>query len=115
MATNSQGKPTYFPMPQAAYDLSLSKVLYAQQCWSGLVAQFAAENLVMGMLSQGKSGLIATALKDVNFYGTSGSLWEAYNALDSVIITTDMAPFLTTARLDWMRQQMIQIVSTIQS
>lgn len=113
MAIGWNGTPTYFPMPQAAYNQCLAIVLSAQAAWAGMVQQFAAENIAMGITQAGKTLLISDALQTVNSYGCTGSLWQAYNALSQVKITPEMAPFLTEDRINWMRNQLIQAIGNL--
>lgn len=113
MATGFNGNPTFFPIPQQSYDQCLAVVVAAQKAWGGMVQQFAAENIAMGITQAGKTGLIGNALQEVNAYGATGSLWMAYGALSRVQITPEMAPFLTQARIEWMRNQMIQAISSL--
>lgn len=113
MATTVTGT-TYFTISQPVYNECLAIVQQAQAKWSALVQQFAAENIAMGISSNpAMVKLIADTLQTVNYYGTAGSLWEAYNSLSNITVTAEMAPFLTQARLDWMRNQMIQVLSAL--
>lgn len=111
MATGWNGTPTFFPLPQQAYDECLEIVVSAQAAWAGMVQQFAAENIAMGITQAGKTQLIADALQQVLVYGSSGSLWQAYAALSQVVFTSDMAPYLTAARIEWMKNVMIEAIS----
>jgi hypothetical protein len=113
MATAANGQPTYFPIPQASYDACVHIVTAAQIAWVQMVTQFAAENIAMGITQAGKTALIGQALQEVNTYGSTGSLWQAYGALSNVVVTPDMAPFLTTDRIAWMKNQMIQAISNL--
>jgi flagellar basal body rod protein FlgG len=113
MATGYNGIQTYFPIPQQAYNECLAIVQGAYASWQGMVQQFAAENIAMGITQAGKTQLISDALYQVMVYGSSGSLWQAYAELSNVVITPEMAPFLTEARIDYMRNVMIQIISEL--
>lgn len=110
MAINPDGTPTYFNLPQYAYDKCLSVVQKAQSTWTILVAEFAAENLALG-ITKDQAVLVGTALNQVMVYGAEGSLWLAYAALSEVVVTPEMAPFLTQDRVQWMRNKMIQVIS----
>jgi hypothetical protein len=106
--------PTYNPnIPQVEMQEAAQLVMAAQQAFNVLVVAVAAENIIMGITASGKTKLIAEALQPVVYYGTSGSLWEAYNALEQVQITPEMAPFLTVARLNWMKNQLLQAISEL--
>ena len=60
---------------------------------------FTAENILMGITQLGKTKLIADALKDIDYYGKGRSLYEVLNAINAVVITPEMAPFITTDRM----------------
>lgn len=113
MATTASGQNTYFNLSQQQYDACVSIVSRAQLAWAQMVQQFAAENIAMGITQQNKTALISGALNQVNVYGATGSLWQAYNELNHVKITPDMAPFLTADRIQWMRNQMIQAIGSL--
>lgn len=111
MAIGYNGQPTFFPLPQEAYDECLGIVRQAQTAWVGMVSQFAAENIAMGITQAGMTLAVSDALQEVNMYGSTGSLWQAYAALSKVVVTPGMAPFLTAARIEWMRNQLVQAIS----
>jgi hypothetical protein len=81
--------------------------------WKNLVLTVAAENIAMGITASGKTKLIADTLAPVMVYGASGSLWEAYQALDQIKVTPQMAPFITQDRIQWMKNQLIQILGSL--
>src|SRR5579871_4960733 len=105
MSYNTSGTGPYFPIP--APILAEAKVLLAaaQAAFMQLVAEFTAENYCMGVTQSGKSKLIADALINVYYYGTAGALWLAYQELGNLVITPEMAPFLTQDRITWMRNR----------
>ncbi len=105
--------PSYFNLPQPTMQYCAAKVLAAQQAFQVLVTAVAAENVAMGITSSGKTKIIADALEPVVFYGTTGSLWEAYNALQQVKVTPEMAPYLTQDRLNWMKNQLLAAIATL--
>lgn len=113
MAKAADGTQTYFNIPQPTYDKCFALVQNAQKIWSLMVAEFAAENIAMGITQSGKSGLIADALFTVATYGSQGSLWQAYNALSTVKVTPEMAPYLTADRIQFMKNKMIQIIGQL--
>lgn len=113
MAVTPNGVQTYFNIPQQQYNQCLAIVVKAQTTWAQLVQQFAAENIAMGITQVGKTGLIGIALQEVNMYGSTGSLWQAFEALSRVKITPEMAPFITADRIQWMKNQMIQAIASL--
>ena len=114
MAKNPDGSDTYFQqIPQQSYNRCLQIVSNAQKEWAALVAGFAAENIAMGITQAGKTLLISDALYKVAVYGSQGSLWQAYNALSEVVVTPEMAPFLTADRIQWMKNKMIEAKNSV--
>jgi len=65
----------------------------------GVIITAAAENIRLGITQAGKTKLIADTLKDLVYYLQSGSLYEAMTAIDAVVVTPEMAPFITAERL----------------
>ena len=113
MAIGFNGQPTFFSLPQTAYNECVEIVQQAQAAWVGMVTQFAAENIAMGITQAGMTLAVSNALQQVNMYGSMGSLWQAYAALSDVVFTPEIAPFLTAARIQWMKNQMIQVISEL--
>lgn len=103
----------YFNIPDGPYMRCQQIMLRAIAAWQTLVIQVAAENIALGITTSGKTKLIADTLFPVMVYGSCGSLWEAYNELNLVKVTPEMAPYITQARLEWMKNQLIQAISTL--
>lgn len=103
----------FFGIPDVEYNECLAIVVAAQTAWANIVRVVAAENLALGITQSGKTQMIADACNQVMVYGSSGSLWLAYNELNNIQITPQMAPFLTEARVAWMRNQLIQAISAL--
>lgn len=103
----------YFNIPDPTFARCQQVMHNAINAWQTLVVIVAAENLALGITQSGKTKLIADALFPVMMYGSCGSLWEAYNALNQVKVTPEMAPYVTAARLEWMKNQLIQAISTL--
>jgi hypothetical protein len=103
----------FFHIPDPAYNRCVQIAQNAINQWKSLVITVAAENIAMGITQTGKTKLIADTLAPVAMYGNAGSLWEAYNALNDIKITPEMAPYITQARIDWMRNELIQIISSL--
>lgn len=112
-AKNPDGSDTYFDLNQNVYNKCLLTVQNAQKAWASMVAGFAAENIAMGITQAGKTALIGAALNEVAVFGAQGSLWQAFQALDRVKVTSDMAPYLTADRIQWMRNKMIEAISNL--
>jgi len=103
----------FFKIPDPTYNRCLQIANNARNAWINLVMTVAAENIAMGITQQGKTKMIADTLMPVMNYGNSGSLWEAYNALNAIHITPEMAPYITDARREWMKNQLIQIIASL--
>src|SRR5271165_2241270 len=103
----------YFGIPDVPYNRCLQIATNIQNEWNTLVRIVIAENIAMGITSSGKTKLIADAMFPVMVYGSSGSLWEAYNAIDKIVVTPEMAPYITTARLNWMKNQIQQAIVSV--
>lgn len=103
----------FFGIPDGPYLRCQQIMKNALAAWQNIVIVVAAENIALGITSSGKTKLIADALFPVMVYGSCGSLWEAYNAISHIKVTPEMAPFITEARLEWMKNQLIQAISTL--
>jgi hypothetical protein len=113
MAITSDGTPTFFQLTQEQYDDAYSEVVMAQQAWTSMITEFAAENVAMGIIQEGKTALIGAALNQVNMYGQQGALAQAYQQLAAVVPTPAMAPFLTPERVKWLMNKVIQSLGTL--
>lgn len=103
----------FFNVPDPAFARCQQIVNNAINGWRSLVVTVAAENIAMGITQQGKTKMVSDALINVMIYGQTGSLWEAYNELNKIVITPEMAPYITEARREWIKNQLIQIISTL--
>lgn len=110
--------PGYLGLPQSTIDYLTNR--YVNPSIAGYQNEmkiFIAENLAMG-ISTAKSPdgtnmtkIIGDALKDVDYYGQKGSLYEAYDALEKVTLLPYMAPFLTASRKSYLKNRLISILS----
>lgn len=103
----------FYHIPDPQYNRCIEIINNAVAAWHNLVVTVAAENIAMGITQQNKTKLIADTMIPIMLYGQTGSLWQAYEALDQIVITPEMAPFITVARKDWMKNQLIQIISSL--
>lgn len=109
--------PTFFNLPQptmaACYVLAIAAagVVPSYKGFQHLAFCFVAENIAMGITNTNKGPLVASALQPVMVYGQYGALWEATDALGYVVLTQEMEPYLTAARVNWLKNQMQQIIS----
>lgn len=87
------------------------KIKKAQDGFNSLIAEFGGENVIAQITTAGKTKLIGDAVRDVMYYGSTGSLWEAYKAVEDIVITEEMAPFLTEQRKQDFKNRLIQILS----
>lgn len=93
--------------------IGASKVAKAKSEFDKLVNDVAGENIIAQITAAGKTKLLADALKDVAYYGSQGSLWEVYSAIEKVNITPEMAPFLTEERRQNFKNKIIAIISSL--
>lgn len=93
--------------------IGAARVAKAKAGFEKLINEFAGENLIAQITATGKTKLIADAVSEVLFYGNSGSLWEAYAAVERVKITPEMAPYLTGAKKNEFKNRLIQIISDL--
>jgi hypothetical protein len=89
------------------------KVQRAKIRFENLANDFSTENILMGITVAGKTKLIADTLRDVSYYGTSGSLYEVLTSIDSIVLTEAMAPFLTTERVAAFRAKVVNLIDTL--
>jgi hypothetical protein len=113
MAITSDGTPTFFQLTQEQYDTAYEQVVTAQQAWDSMITEFAAENVAMGIIQEGKTTLVGAALNQVNMYGQQGALAQAYFQLGLVVLTPAMAPYLTQDRIKWLMNKVIQSLGTL--
>jgi hypothetical protein len=105
--------PTFFNLPQPVMAECFQVATAASQGFQFLVYCFVAENIAMGITQTNIGPVIAEALAPVMIYGNNGALWEALAQLDKVVITPEMAPYLTNARRIWMKNQLTQLISEL--
>lgn len=109
--------PTFFNLPQPAmaqcYVLAVnaSGIVPSYKGFQHIAFCFVAENIAMGITNTNKGPIVAVALQPVMVYGQYGALWEATDALGSVQVTSEMAPYLTQARINWLKNQLQEIIS----
>jgi len=90
-----------------------AKVQKAAEGFNKIIAEFSGENVVRQITVAGKTKLIGDAVRDVLFWGSSGSLWEAYKAVEKIKITPEMAPFLTEAKKQEFKNKLIEVLSSL--
>lgn len=103
----------FYKVPDPIFNKCKLTIVTAMDAWRNLVITIAAENIAMGITQQNKTKLVADTLIHVMLYGQTGSLWQAYQELDKIKITPEMAPFITEARVAWMKNELIKIISSL--
>lgn len=93
--------------------LGAAKIAQAKAGFDALIAEFGGANVIAQITVAGKTKIIADAVKDVMYYGSTGSLWEAYAAVEKIQITPGMAPYLTETRKQEFKNRLIQILSSL--
>jgi len=90
-----------------------AKVQAAKDAFNKIMNDFAGENVIAQITAAGKTKLIADAVQDVLYYGSQGSLWEAFSATEKTTITPEMAPFLTEERKQQFKNRLIEEISKL--
>ena len=109
--------PTFFNLPQPTMAKCFGIAVNAAGIsppatgFQFLAFCFVAENIAMGITNTDKGPIIAQALQGVMVYGQYGALWEASDCLSQMIVTPEMAPFLTQDRVNWLKNQIQQIIA----
>jgi hypothetical protein len=93
--------------------IGAAKVQKAKDGFNKLINEMAGENLIAQITAAGKTKIISDAVKDVLVYGNSGSLWEAYIAVEKIAITPEMAPYLTEVRKQEFKNKIIELISSL--
>lgn len=102
------------PTPPAyLVQIGAAKIQKAQVAFNTLVLEFAGANVIQQITAAGKTGLIGEAVRDVMYWGQTGSLWEAYKAVEKIEITPEMAPFLTEQTRQDFKNKLIQILASL--
>lgn len=102
-----------FNVPDYLSNIGASKVTKAQQGFADLVRSYAGANIIMQITAAGKTKLIGDAVQEVLYWGSTGSLWEAYCAIERIEITPEMAPFMTGALKQEFKNKVIELISSL--
>lgn len=100
-------------LPPYLIALGASKVAKAQQAFANLTLQYAGTNVIQQITAAGKTQLIGEAVRDAMYWGSTGSLWECYKAVENIKITPEMAPFLTESIKQDFKNKLIEIISSL--
>ena len=93
LVSNHQGDPLF---------VVRNVIQDARNFFDDLLNNFAAENVLLGITQAGKTRDVADYLRDVMYYGQSGSLYEVLgviNQLQQAGYPTDLEPFITEVRM----------------
>jgi hypothetical protein len=88
--------------PISMFDnIKYNVIMPARVFGQSLVDDFTTENVMLGITASGKTGLIGDALRDVNFWIDTGSLYEVLKVVGGLKANLDpaWAPFITYDRL----------------
>lgn len=100
-------------VPPHLIPFGAAKVNKARQAFETVINELAGENLIAQITAAGKTQLISDAVREVVYYGSIGSLWEAYAAVERIKITPEMAPFLTEERKAAFKNRLIEEISKL--
>lgn len=112
-AANKTPPPPPKQIPDYLIKYGAAKIAKAQTAFGALVADFAGANIIQQITTAGKTNLIGNALRDVMYWGQTGSLWECYKAVEEVEITPEMAPFLTEDVRQQFKNRLIEILASL--
>lgn len=102
-----------FNLPEYLLVIGSGKASKAQIEFGKLVQRYAGANMIKGITASGKTQKVSEAVERVLFWGSQGSLWEAYKAASHVVITPEMAPFLTEEIRMEFKNELVRIISTL--
>lgn len=102
-----------FNVPDYLVNIGKSKVTAAQKAFADMVSTYAGANVIMQITAAGKTELLGNAVRDVMYWGSTGSLWEAYRAVENMEITPEMAPFLTEDLRQQFKNKIVEIISSL--
>lgn len=106
--------PGYLGLPQSTLDYLQNRYVSAAiNAFNKEMNIFIDENLALGISNSNKTKLIADTMADVQRYGTTGSLYEVINALNEIVVTSEMAPYITRQRLDYLKSRCVSILSNL--
>ena len=96
-----------------AKEIVKNKIISAKKAANLISEDFAIDNVLLGITQAGKTKLIADTLSNVFYYASTGSLYEAINALDAIVITEEMSPFLTEVKKDIFKQKFLNAINSL--
>lgn len=109
------GTNFHAPVP-ASLDAQTTVQIKIQKAILGfneLMVQYAASNVLLGITQAGKTQLIADALDDAMRYGQCGSLYACIAALQAIVITPEMSPYLTSSVITSLIQQATNVINSL--
>lgn len=68
-----------------------------------LTEQFTVENIAMGVTQAGKTSAVGALMKELSWWLSTGSLYEAYAGIQAMIsagVDPSLSPFVTVPRLE---------------
>jgi hypothetical protein len=89
--------PVISPFDNVKYNIIIPARTFGQS----LIDDFSTENVLLGITQSGKTGIIGDALRDINFWITTGSLFEVLKVIAELKLNlnTEWEPFITLERL----------------
>lgn len=100
-------------IPDYLIQIGAGKVTKAQSAFAALLLQYAGSNVIQRITDAGKTQLIGDAVRDVVYWGQTGSLWECFAAVERIQITPEMDPFLTEAIKQEFKNKLVEIISSL--
>lgn len=101
--------------PATSLDAAVAKIKKAMDFGTYVMVEFAAENMLLGIVSSGKTKEVADFLADANRYLSSGSLYEVSAEIDRLyglaIFPEELAPFITKERLSAVQMKILEYLN----
>lgn len=70
----------------------------AQKHGANVMNDFMSDNIILGITAAGKTKLIGDACKDIQYWLSVGSLYEASNAIDTFVHDASYEPYITVTK-----------------
>lgn len=96
--------------PQLVVQIKIQKAILG---FNNIMIQYVANNVLLGITQKGKTQLIADTLADTQRYGQSGSLYAAITALQEIVLTPEMDPFLNQTIINNLIEQAQQVLASL--
>jgi len=81
--------------------------------FQAMMTEFVGGNIATQITKAGKTELIGNTFREVQYWGSVASLYQAMAALEAIHVTPEMAPFFTNTTKQEMKNRIVQILSSL--